>query len=68
MTNRIAAHLQQQLEPHGLGVVIEAEHTCMSLRGARAPGARTLTSTLFGRLRDDPRSRAEFLALTRRNP
>jgi GTP cyclohydrolase I len=49
-------------------VVIEAEHTCMSLRGARAPGARTLTSTLFGRLRDDPRSRAEFLALTRRNP
>jgi GTP cyclohydrolase I len=68
LTKRIADHLQQQLRPHGVGVVIEAEHTCMSLRGARAPGARTLTSTLFGRLRDDPRSRAEFLALTTSKP
>ncbi len=40
----------------------------MSLRGARAAGARTTTSALFGRLRDDPRSRAEFLALTRSTP
>ena len=40
----------------------------MSLRGARAPGARTTTSALFGQLRDDPRSRAEFLALTRSTP
>jgi GTP cyclohydrolase I len=68
LTKRIADHLQQQLQPHGVGVVIEAEHTCMSLRGARAPGARTLTSALFGRLRDDPRSRAEFLALTKGKP
>jgi GTP cyclohydrolase IA len=68
LTKRIADHLQEQLRPHGVGVVIEAEHTCMSLRGARAPGSRTLTSTLFGRLRDDPRSRAEFLALTRSKP
>jgi GTP cyclohydrolase I len=68
LTKRIADHLQQQLRPDGVGVVIEAEHTCMSLRGARAPGAHTLTSTLFGRLRDDPRSRAEFLALTRSKP
>ena len=65
LTKRIADHLQEQLEPQGLGVVIQAEHTCMSLRGARAPGTRTTTSALFGRLRDDPRSRAEFLALTR---
>lgn len=65
LTKRIADHLQQQLEPDGVGVVIEAEHTCMSLRGARTPGSRTLTSALFGRIRDDARSRAEFLALTR---
>lgn len=65
LTKRIADHLQRELDPHGVGVVIEAEHTCMSLRGARASGARTVTSTLFGRLREDPRSRAEFLSLTR---
>jgi GTP cyclohydrolase I len=68
LTKRIADHLQGELQPRGVGVVIEAEHTCMSLRGARAAGARTTTSALFGRLRDDPRSRAEFLALTRSTP
>lgn len=65
LTKQIADHLQQSLSPYGVGVVIEAEHTCMSLRGARVAGARTITSTLFGRLRDDPASRAEFLALAR---
>lgn len=65
LTKRIADHLQAELDPKGVGVVIEAEHTCMSLRGARNPRARTTTSAMFGRLRDDPRSRAEFLALTR---
>jgi GTP cyclohydrolase I len=68
LTKRIADHLQSALRPRGVGVVIEAEHTCMSLRGARATGARTTTSALFGHLRDDPRSRAEFLALTRSTP
>lgn len=68
LTKAIADHLQQVLAPRGVGVVIEAEHTCMSLRGARTPGARTTTSTLFGLLRDDPRSRAEFLELTRSRP
>ena len=68
LTKRIADHLRDELRPRGVGVVVEAEHTCMSLRGARSPGARTTTSALFGRLRDDPRSRAEFLALTRRTP
>jgi GTP cyclohydrolase I len=70
LTKQIADHLQRSLAPHGVGVVIEAEHTCMSLRGARVAGARTVTSTLFGRLRDDPASRAEFLSLARpvRNP
>ena len=67
LTMRIARHLEEQLGPRGVGVVIEAEHTCMSLRGARTPGVRTTTSALFGRLRDDPRSRAEFLALARRS-
>ena len=61
----IAEHLSERLEPHGVGVVIEAEHTCMSLRGAKAPGARTVTAALRGRLRDDPKTRAEFLSLTR---
>ena len=55
-----------ELQPLGVGVVIEAEHTCMSLRGARATGTRTTTSTLLGRVREDPVDRAEFLALTRR--
>lgn len=68
LTQRIADHLQDALAPQGVGVVIQAEHTCMTLRGARAPGARTTTSALFGRLRDDPRSRGEFLSLTRSTP
>jgi GTP cyclohydrolase I len=44
-------------------VVIEAEHLCMSLRGVQARGARTVTSSLHGLVRDDARTRAEFLAL-----
>ena len=65
LTMEIAEHLTERLAPRGVGVVIEAEHTCMSLRGARAEGARTVTAALHGRLRDDPKTRAEFLSLTR---
>lgn len=65
LTSRIAARLDAELRPRGVGVVVEAEHTCMSLRGARAQGARTTTSALHGQLREDPASRAEFLALAR---
>jgi GTP cyclohydrolase IA len=65
LTKQIAEHLQRHLEPRGVGVVIEAEHTCMSLRGVRATGARTVSSALFGTLREDPASRAEFLSFTR---
>jgi GTP cyclohydrolase I len=65
LTTQVADHLQTHLEPRGVGVVIEAEHTCMSLRGARAAGSRTVTSALLGALRTDPASRAEFLALAR---
>jgi GTP cyclohydrolase IA len=65
LTQRIADHLSDALGAKGVGVVVEAEHTCMTLRGARVPGSRTVTSALVGRLREDPASRAEFLALTR---
>jgi GTP cyclohydrolase IA len=68
LTKRIADHLCSELRPRGVGVVVEAEHTCMSLRGVRTSGARTTTSALFGHLRDDARTRAEFLALTRSTP
>jgi GTP cyclohydrolase I len=64
LTKQIADCLQQHLLPKGVGVVLEAEHLCMSLRGVQARGAVTTTSALQGLLRDDGRSRAEFLALT----
>ncbi len=64
-TQQIAGWLQDQLQPHGVGVVLEAEHQCMSLRGARASGSRTVTSALLGELRDDARTREDFLARTR---
>jgi GTP cyclohydrolase IA len=67
LTRRLADHLAEQLQPRGVGVVVEAEHTCMTLRGARAPGTRTVTSALLGHLRDDAAARAEFLSLTHRN-
>jgi GTP cyclohydrolase I len=65
LTQRIVDDLGSALTAKGVGVVIEAEHSCMTLRGARVPASRTVTSALSGRLRDDPASRAEFLALTR---
>ena len=64
LTKQIADWLHDQLSPRGVGVVVDAEHLCMTLRGVQAIGTRTLTSTLLGTLREDPRSRAEFLALT----
>lgn len=64
MTMQISDHLQTHLVPRGLGVVISAHHTCMSLRGARVQGTRTVTSALRGHLREDPAARAEFLHLT----
>jgi GTP cyclohydrolase I len=64
LTTQVAHCLQERLEPKGVGVVIEAEHLCMSLRGVQKPGARTVTSALHGLVRDDSRTRAEFLKLT----
>ena len=65
MTQQIAGWLEQQLAPRGVGVVLEAEHMCMRLRGVRAPGTRTVTSALRGALRNDARTRGEFLDLVR---
>jgi GTP cyclohydrolase IA len=63
LTKQVADWLQEHLSPKGVGVVLEAEHLCMSLRGVQADGSRTVTSALHGLLRDDHRSRAEFFAL-----
>jgi len=67
LTVQIADWLEEQLAPKGVGVVLEAEHLCMSLRGVQKFGAKTATSALHGQLRDDPRTRQEFLALTTRS-
>jgi GTP cyclohydrolase I len=66
LTEQIAGWLEAHLQAKGLGVVLEAEHLCMTLRGVQKPGARTVTSALRGSVRDDPRTRQEFLDLTRR--
>ena len=67
LTTQIAGWLAEQLEPKGVGVVVEAEHLCMSLRGVQKFGSKTVTSALHGLVRDDPRTRQEFLALTTRS-
>jgi GTP cyclohydrolase IA len=63
LTSQVAQWLNENLGPRGVGVVLEAEHLCMSLRGVRAGGARTVTSALHGTVRHDERTRSEFLAL-----
>jgi GTP cyclohydrolase I len=66
LTTQVAGWLECELQPKGVGVVLEAEHLCMSLRGVQKQGATTVTSALHGLVRDDPRTRQEFLALTGR--
>jgi len=66
LTAQVADWLRDHLAPRGVGVVVEAEHLCMSIRGVRSHGARTVTSTLYGHLREDAAARREFLDLTRR--
>jgi GTP cyclohydrolase I len=63
LTNQVAAALRETLAPRGVGVVVQAEHLCMSLRGVRSQNAQTITSSLSGLLRDDPATRAEFMTL-----
>jgi len=64
LTQQVANWLNEHLVPKGVGVVLEAEHLCMSLRGVKASGSRTVTSAVHGLLREDGRSRQEFFALT----
>ena len=66
VTKQVAGWLDSNLHPRGVGVVIEAEHQCMTLRGVRAHESRTITSALQGHLRHDAAARLEFFALTRR--
>lgn len=63
LTKQVADWLTEQLQPRAVGVVIRAEHTCMTLRGVHAAGSTTVTSTLLGTLRTDARSRQEFFSL-----
>jgi GTP cyclohydrolase I len=63
LTQQIAQTLYDALDPIGVMVVIEAEHTCMTLRGVKKPGAVTITSTVLGGFRKDPRTRAEAMSL-----
>ena len=65
LTAEIAGAITEILQPKGVGVVIEAEHSCMSLRGVNTPGACLTTSRLTGVIRDDARTRQEFLRLAR---
>lgn len=67
LTSAIANTLYEGLKPLGVMVVIEAEHTCMTLRGVKKPGAITVTSCVLGGFRKDPRTRAEAMALIKGN-
>jgi GTP cyclohydrolase I len=63
LTSQVADAVMKRLQPHGVIVVIEAEHLCMAMRGVRKPGSRTMTSAVRGIFKDDPRTRAEALSL-----
>lgn len=63
LTAEIADWLHEHLKPKGVGVILEAEHLCMSIRGVKAAGAKIVTSVLKGCVRENPRTRQEFLSL-----
>ena len=65
MTKEIAEALNGALAPKGVGVVVEARHLCMEMRGIEKPGGQMITSCMLGTFRRDPRTRAEFLDLVR---
>lgn len=63
ITKQVAEFIQAELDPLGVAVMLTAEHTCMSLRGAKACGSSTVTNCLLGVFRDDPKAREEFVRL-----
>ncbi len=63
MTTEIANTIMDGLEPSGVGVVVQAEHLCMIMRGVKKPGSNIVTSALRGAFRTKPESRAEFFSL-----
>ncbi len=65
LTNEIAEALNTTLAPKGVGVVVQARHLCMEMRGVEKPGGQMITSCMLGTFRRDPRTRAEFLNLVR---
>src|SRR5438552_1181118 len=67
LTRQIAEALNEALAPRGVGVVVEARHLCMEMRGVETPGGHMMTSCMLGTFRRDPRTRAEFLDLVRRS-
>jgi GTP cyclohydrolase I len=67
LTNEIAEALNQAVAPRGVGVVVEARHLCLEMRGIETPGGRMITSCMLGTFRRDPRTRAEFLNLVRQS-
>jgi GTP cyclohydrolase I len=68
MTQQIANWLCENLDPKGVGVIVEAEHMCMALRGIEKPGSTAVTSALLGAVRNDVRTRDEFLRLAGHRP
>jgi GTP cyclohydrolase I len=67
ITSTIADSILETLDPHGVMVVVEAEHMCMTMRGIKKPGSKTITSAVRGTFRDDVASRAEVLSLIKNN-
>lgn len=65
LTDQVADAIEEVLQPRGVGVVIEAAHMCMMMRGIQKQGSKTITSALRGAFRDDPRTRDEFMSLVR---
>ncbi|WP_217587818.1 GTP cyclohydrolase I FolE [Lentibacillus saliphilus] len=63
ITATIADSMMETLDPHGVIIVIEAEHMCMTMRGVKKPGSKTVTSAVRGIFKDDPASRAEVFSL-----
>ncbi len=67
LTNQIADAIEEVLEPKGVGVVIEAQHLCMMMRGVEKQHSSAVTSCMLGQFRTDARTRSEFLSLISRN-